>query len=215
MEPYVRVVDLWKRYGGRWILRGINLELHSGRIIYIRGSNGSGKTTLLRIIAGLTPPSRGGVTYNCSVPWRSCIGYVGHNPLLYDELTVSENLRYYSTLYGVDYSDITRSRSWTILGIDTIVDRMVSELSYGWRKRVDILRAIIHRPRVLLLDEPFTGLDPDATKSLSSLITELADDGVSVVMTSPRPDKEYLELAMEGYIIKGGALHYEQAYIHN
>ncbi|MCE4602442.1 MAG: ABC transporter ATP-binding protein [Desulfurococcales archaeon] len=205
MPIAVRVMDVWKRYGKRWILRGISVNVSDGDRIFIYGSNGSGKTTLLGIIAGLILPSKGEVKYLCGLP-RMCIGYSGHYPLLYEDLTVSENIRYYSSLYGVDPGEATSSLAWSLLFLDKVEGLRVSQLSYGWRKRVDIARALLHRPRVLLLDEPFTGLDEEASSSLGHLLLEVSRGGVAVVMTSPRLEGMYLELATRVYRIQEGVL---------
>lgn len=173
--------------------------------MFISGSNGSGKTTLLRILAGLVHPSRGSVNYNCSQYWKLCIGYSGHYPSLYEDLTVLENLRYYATLYGIP-SDHIETRAWIQLKLDSVASQTVGSLSFGWRKRVDIIRATLHRPRILLLDEPFTGLDPDASSTLSGLIDELASKGMGIIMTSPRRDDEYSRLSHREMVIRDGRL---------
>lgn len=205
MEGLVEARGLWKRLGGRWVLRDIALSLRRGEILFITGSNGSGKTTLLKILAGLVRPSRGSVVYLCRGGKR-CIGYSGHNPMLYDVMTARENLEYYATLYGIDPASIEGNPAWEGLKLDRVARRRVSELSYGWRKRVDIMRAILHDPKIILFDEPFTGLDADASSGLVEVIHWLASRGSGIVLTSPRLDREYLDLAHKVYEIVDGEL---------
>ncbi len=205
MDALVEARGLWKRLGSRWVLRDVMLSLRRGEILFITGSNGSGKTTLLRILAGLVKPSRGSVVYLCR-GGRRCIGYSGHNPMLYDVMTVRENIDYYAMLYGVDSDGIKSNPAWEGLKLDNVAERRISELSYGWRKRADIMRAILHGPEIVLFDEPFTGLDPEASSSLGEVIRWLASRRSGIVLTSPRPDREYLDLAHRVYEIVNGEL---------
>ena len=205
MDPLLEARGLWKMLGGRLVLRNVSLVLSRGEVVFITGSNGSGKTTLLRILAGLVRPSRGSVAYLCRGD-RRCIGYSGHNPMLYDVMTVRENILYYATLYGVDPASVEENPAWSGLGLGGVADRRVSELSYGWRKRADIMRAILHNPEIVLLDEPFTGLDPQASESLEGVIRWLASHGSGVILTSPRPGQEYLDLADRVYRLVDGEL---------
>jgi len=204
-EPLATVSGVWKRYNSRWVLRGVNLNVYRGDRIFILGANGSGKTTLLGVMAGLIQPSRGSISYSCGPP-KACVGYSGHYPLLYEDLTVEENIKYYSILYGVDPRSVIGSGLWSSLSLNRVEGSKVSQLSYGWRKRVDIARATLHNPQVLLLDEPFTGLDEDASGSLADILLYLSESGVGIVMTSPRPDREYVETATRIYSLRGGVL---------
>lgn len=187
----VEARDVWKRYreGGDWVLRGLSLAVEPGDRVGIAGANGSGKTTLLRIISGLLHPSRGEVLVGGaparSARARAMMGVVLHNSFLYDELSVRENLEYYSVLYGVEY-DPEGDPIVERLGLARYLDRPARELSFGWRRRADIARALLHRPRILLIDEPFTGLDEDGATGLAGLLRELSRGGVSIIATSPR-----------------------------
>ncbi len=194
---------MWKRYGDRWILKGASLALGEGDIAVVEGPNGSGKTTLLRVIAGLVPPSRGRIRVACD----GCIGYVGHQPLLYRDLTVEENMRFYAGVLGVSWQ-ATGGSVWHILGLEEYRGRRVEELSYGWRKRADLARALLARPRVLLVDEPFTGLDDEARESIKGILWEVASRGC-VLATTPRIDEDYLEIATVRYRLEDGRLEEE------
>ncbi|KSW11688.1 hypothetical protein CF15_02400 [Pyrodictium occultum] len=188
----LEAIDVWKRYDWSrgWVLRGVNLCAGAGGGVLIVGPNGSGKTTLLRILVGLTRPSRGRVLVEGQPPSlpgaRRFVGVVLHHSLLYDELTVRENLEYYARLYGVEGYEPEGDEVVEVLGLHRYLDTRAGELSFGWKKRANIARALLHRPRALVIDEPFTGLDDEASESLSSLLESLLRRGVAVVATSPQ-----------------------------
>jgi len=188
-EPLLCVKGVWKSFGRGWVLRDVNLVLRQGEAAAIMGPNGSGKTTLLRIIACLIRQTRGEVTIsglnNCSQQCRMIIGLVMDHPLLYRDLTVRENLRFYASLYGVKNYDPEADPVVEALGLRRYLDYRVNELSYGWRRRSDIARALLHRPRLLLIDEPFNGLDPEARQAVEEMLEEHVKNGGAAVMTSP------------------------------
>ena len=202
--------DVWKRYRTGWVLQGVSLSLPLGESLLILGANGSGKTTLLRIIAGLVRPTRGEVRVLGDTPLnprvRSQLGLVAHHSLLYQELTVRENLEYYARLYGVEGYEPERDPVVEALGLKRFLDRRVEELSFGWRRRADIARALLHNPRLLLIDEPFTGLDDAAQGSLAGLLNELRTRGVSIVATSPSTSVLGLLEGFKVYRVAGGRL---------
>ena len=202
--------DVWKRYRTGWVLQGVSLSLPLGESLLILGANGSGKTTLLRIIAGLVRPTRGEVRVLGDTPLnsrvRSQLGLVAHHSLLYQELTVRENLEYYARLYGVEGYEPERDPVVEALGLKRFLDRRVEELSFGWRRRADIARALLHNPRLLLIDEPFAGLDDAAQGSLAGLLNELRTRGVSIVATSPSTSVLGLLEGFKVYRVAGGRL---------
>ena len=198
----VEAVDVWKMLGGSWVLRGVSIALEAGDVVVLEGPNGSGKTTLLKILAGLLAPTRGRVVRRCG---DTCIAYVGHSPLLYRDLTVEENLRFYAGVLGAPL-DPPGSGVWARLGLEAYRSRRVEELSYGWRKRADLARALLARPRVLLIDEPFTGLDSEASEALESIISEFSGSGGAVLATTPRADERYLRVAGRRLVLRDGRL---------
>ena len=202
--------DVWKRYRTGWVLRGVSLSLEQGESLLVLGANGSGKTTLLRIIAGLVRPTRGEVRVLGGSPVepgiRSRLGLVAHHSLLYQELTVRENLEYYAKLYGVEGYEPERDPVVEALGLRAYLDRRVEELSFGWRRRADIARALLHGPSLLLIDEPFTGLDDRAQEALAGLLNELRSKRVSIVATSPSVSAVELLGGFKVYRIAGGRL---------
>ncbi len=206
------VEGVWKKYrdDAPWVLRGVDLRVRRGEAVAIVGENGSGKTTLLRVIAGLLHASKGRVLVDGapagSIEARRSIGLVLHYSLLYDEYTLAENLEYYSVLYGVEDYDPARDPVVESLGLEGYLGSRARELSYGWRRRGDIARALIHRPRLLLIDEPFTGLDRRGVSDLAGVLSGMRERGMSVVATSPRAeDLEPLEPDTV-YYLEGGRL---------
>ncbi|MCE4608887.1 MAG: ABC transporter ATP-binding protein [Desulfurococcales archaeon] len=168
------------------VLNNISLELYQGEAILITGPNGSGKTTLLRILAGVEKPDDGTVMVLgekfTSPEQKILIGVVLDRPGLYPELTVRENLDLYSRLRGASLDD----KVLDLLGLREVLDRRVDELSFGWRRRVDIARSLIGDPRILLIDEPFTGLDEEASEKVSRIMDHVRSTG-GIIATSPDP----------------------------
>ncbi len=209
-EPLVELRDVWKRYRSGWVLRGVDLVLHEGEGVLILGSNGSGKTTLLRIAAGLLRPSKGTVKVFGGSPLeprvRAGMGVVLHHSLLYSELTVRENLVYYARLYGVEGYSPESDPVVEKLGLRRFLGRRVEELSFGWRRRTDIARALLHRPRLLLIDEPFTGLDDHGQAGLAEVIGALREEGVGVIATSPSEAAARLLPGFRVYRVEAGRL---------
>ena len=169
-QPAVELRGLRRDFGDRTALAGISARLESGESLAVLGRNGSGKSTLLRILAGLLRPSGGEVNVlGFSLPKethriRGRVGYLGHAPLLYRDLSPRENLALVAALHGLDPEDAGR-RIETLLeavGMSARGDDRVAELSAGMKQRVDICRAVLHEPGLLLLDEPDAHLDTDA-----------------------------------------------------
>jgi ABC-type multidrug transport system ATPase subunit len=208
--------NISKEFLGKLVLNNVNLEIDSPRIVLIKGPNGSGKTTLIRIIAGLIQPSNGKVEIYVDgekvLDRRRIVGYVSHYPLIYDELSVKENIDFFAGLNGlkntVDYEFIKSMISG--LGLIKYLDSMVGNLSYGWKKRVDIVRALIHDPEIILLDEPFTGLDETGRQSLILLFNELLHRDKIIILTSPigdiDKDLEILSRFLDKKMLREGSL---------
>ena len=181
---------LRRDFGDRPALSGLDLRLERGQSLAVLGPNGSGKSTLLRILAGLLRPSGGEASVlGCALPketWRlrGRVGYLGHEPLLYRDLTPRENLRLAAALHGIDEA-AAEARIGGLLaavGMERRGDDRVAELSAGMRQRIDICRAVLHEPELLLLDEPDAHLDPQARERLAPLIA--AGDGRTRVIVS-------------------------------
>src|SRR5437867_7757248 len=165
-------------YGPVVALDNVSFMLAPGQTLAIFGPNGAGKTTLVKVLAGLIRPQRGTVRVDGG---RRAIGWIGHESHLYDHLTVRENLLFWASLYGVPAA-AREARAAGVaerLGLADRVERPVWSLSRGLAQRAAIARALIHDPRVLLLDEPFTGLDLAAAAELRALLGELRGGGAS------------------------------------
>ncbi len=181
---------LVKVFDYRPVLRGIDLRVRPGETLAILGANGSGKTTLLRLISTLLAPTRGSLTWfgDPSAPpqaTRRRIGLVPHESLLYDSLTVRENLVFYGGLYAV-----APSRVESVLdehALAPLAARRVRVLSRGQRQQVNLARALLHAPDLLILDEPYTGLDVGAAGRLTSTLRACAARGCAVILTTHDP----------------------------
>lgn len=188
----IEIQGLVKAYGLQPVLRKLDLRIERGEFVALLGPNGSGKSTLLRQLAGLTPPNAGSITIGgWSLPReaaavRAQIGMVSHKLLLYDNLTARENLHFFARLYDLSPDD-ARSRIETLLaqvGLQRRGNDLVRTYSRGMQQRLSIARALLHRPHVLLLDEPYTGLDQDASQVLDGLLREAHAEGHTIVMTT-------------------------------
>jgi heme exporter protein A len=173
-DAAVALRDVGRAYGERVALAGVTLSLPAGRTLAVFGANGAGKTTLLRILATLLRPHSGEVTVlGCRLPrdaWkaRGRIGLLGHEPLLYRDLSARENLRFHARLH-----DVPAARGEALLdavGLTLRADEPVRSLSRGMAQRVAICRAVLHEPELLLLDEPLANLDPGAAGAVAPLI---------------------------------------------
>ena len=186
----ISAVGLRKDYGDRTVLRGVGVSVSWGQTAVLFGPNGAGKTTLLRILAGLSRPDAGDVHIaglrmrRSGGRARTRVGFVGHQTLLYSDLTCRENLAFYAKLYGIDRPASRIDDVLDRLNLADRVDRRVRTLSHGMQKRLSVARAILHEPAVLLLDEPESGLDTDSVASLGRLLNDWAVSGKSALLTT-------------------------------
>jgi heme exporter protein A len=188
----IEVRNLTKVFGLNPVLRGVDLDVARGEFLTLLGPNGSGKTTLLRILSALARPTSGTVRIGgWELPGeadyvRAQLGVVSHLPLLYDTLTAEENLLFFARLYDIP-ADERRERIEVILrrvGLWKRARDIVQTYSRGMQQRLAIARAILHDPAVLILDEPYTGLDVDAASLLDHLLRDVAIAGRTVIMTT-------------------------------
>src|SRR5512137_579306 len=186
----IEVLELVKTFGLKPVLRGVNFRAEPGEFVALLGPNGAGKTTMLRILASLSRPTRGEVRVagyllpSQASDVRRLLGVVSHQPLLYGDLTAEENLRFYARMYAL--SDVRRrvDEALSTVGLEARRGDLVRQFSRGMQQRLAIGRALIHDPQVMLLDEPYTGLDQDASVMLDGLLRHVAAGGRTVVMTS-------------------------------
>ncbi len=167
----ISVTNLIKQFGRFAALRGVNTEFDAGKFHVILGDNGAGKTTLLRALAGLADPTRGAVLIYGKTPREACreIGYMAHPSLLYDEMSGMENLRYFARLYEIAGDERCRQVIRAV-GLDPELSRPVGQYSQGMRQRMSLARTILHDPRILLLDEPFSNVDVNSAREMVGLL---------------------------------------------
>jgi ABC-type multidrug transport system ATPase subunit len=151
----------------------------------LRGENGAGKSTLLRMIAGLNEPTEGNILIY-GIPNKQALermGYMAHAPLLYDELSGMENLRFFAQLYGIS-SDALLTKAMERVGLDPKLERRVGQYSQGMRQRLSLARAIFHEPKLLLLDEPFSNVDPDSALQIATLLAGMRSAGATILLVT-------------------------------
>jgi heme exporter protein A len=189
-EPLIAMRNVYKRYGRKTVLRGVDLAVPAGQVMALLGANGAGKTTLMRLVAGLATPSSGEITLGgvsikrAGPELRRYIGVVSHLPLVYDHLSGYENLAFFARLY--DLTNAEARIEAVLRAVDLWIPRRdpVRTYSRGMVQRLAIARAILHDPPVLLLDEPDTGLDQASAELLHGLITRLGAASRAILLTT-------------------------------
>lgn len=212
----VRTRALRKAFGALVAVNGLDLEIQRGEVFGLLGPNGSGKTTTIRMLCGLVVPTSGSaevagfdVTHDAERV-RTRIGYMSQRYGLYDDLTVSENLRFYSAVYGVLGEDRDRvlAEHAEEAGLTDRLKQMAGTLSGGWKQRLALACATAHRPDLLFLDEPTAGVDPAARRTFWENIYRLAERGTTVLVTTHYMDEaercQRLAFLSRGYLIALG-----------
>jgi len=185
----VRLADVSRHFGRRRAVSHVSLTARSGDIIGLLGPNGAGKSTLIGMLATLVTPTSGTITYGgrpartLGGALRASIGLLAHELSLYPDLTARQNLALFAGLYGLPV-DETADRALTTSGLFDRADDVVSAFSRGMRQRLALERALLHRPRLVLMDEPFTGLDDAAVGAVRGRLQAIAADGAIVVVTT-------------------------------
>jgi len=189
-QPVIVLQNLVKFFGRFAALRDISDSFAPGKLYVVVGDNGAGKSTLLRVVAGLMQPSQGSVTLLGSPNVRDVahrIGYMGHAPLLYDELDGMENLRYFAGLYGFGDDAVCRDAIRQV-GLDPALERRVGQYSQGMRQRLSLARAVLHNPDLMLLDEPFSNVDVHSARDMAAILGRVRDQGKTIfVVTHQAP----------------------------
>ena len=188
----IEVEQLSKVYGALPALKGLDFSVTRGECVALLGANGSGKSTLLRLLSGLSKPSAGTVRIGGwelpreAMAIRAQIGLVAHRPLLYENLTARENLAFFGRMYGMQRTD-REARGKTLLrqvGLARRADTLVRTFSRGMKQRLSIARALLHGPDVLLLDEPYSGLDRSAADSLDALLAAAQQEERTIILST-------------------------------
>ena len=214
MSAIIQVEGLSKAYSYKLALKQVSFEVERQSFLGILGHNGSGKSTLIKLLCGLSKPTSGHITIGgWSIPQelgavRAQIGLVSHALMLSPMLTARENLRFYGQLYDVPSLDERMSQLLEMVGLARFADQPIKTFSRGMQQRLSIARAFLHQPAILLLDEPFTGLDQTASKMLISQLEQAQTDGRTIVMVTHQ-----VELALQYcdrlLVLSRGQLQYE------
>lgn len=203
-EPVIKAINLSKRYGDIQALKGINIEIMRGEFCVIAGPNGAGKTTFLRIIYGDTDPSDGKIFL---APLSTPIGVMPQEAGLYEDLTVWEHVYYLTLLKGV--KNCKENAEWAIevAGLERVKNRLIRDLSGGYKRRVSLAQALSGSDDLLLLDEPTSGLDPEARKMMLDSIKDLHKKGATIIFTTHYLDEIEREIDRLVIFNKGEIIH--------
>jgi heme exporter protein A len=211
LEPVIRVIDVRKVFGLLPVLDGVSLEVRGGEAVALLGANGAGKTTLLKILATLLRPTRGTATIaghdvaQDPEAVRPLLGVVAHGAWVYDDLTARENLRFWSTLNSLDAGPDDVAGALGGVGLERVADARVRTFSAGMKRRLSLARVMLTQPRVLLLDEPFAGLDQRAKKWLEGRLEALKGAGAALLMVTHSFGRE-LGIADRLAVLAGGRI---------
>ena len=211
LESIIRVTDVRKVFGLLPVLDGVSLEVRGGEAVALLGANGAGKTTLLKILATLLRPTRGTASIaghdvaRAPESVRPLIGVVAHGAWVYDDLTARENLRFWATLGGLEAGADDVAAALAGVGLERAADARVRTFSAGTKRRLSLARVMLARPRVLLLDEPFAGLDQRAKKWLEGRLEAFKAAGAALLMVTHSLGRE-LGVADRLAVLAGGRI---------
>ena len=198
MPALLNLESVSKRFGFRNILNNINFSLDAGEFVVLIGNNGAGKSTLLRIISSLMKPSNGGITFRGTkqkdniLEWLRIMGSITHESRLYLDLNSKDNLRLYGTLYGVEHLNSKVDSVLEEIDLSHVAQLPVRNFSSGMTKRLMIGRLMLYQPEILILDEPYTGLDQNSFRWFQEYLLEFHQQGGTVLMATHQ-----LELVLE------------------
>jgi heme exporter protein A len=207
-NPVVDATGLVRVFGGRRAVDGVDLRIAAGECLALFGPNGAGKTTLLRLLAGLLAPTAGscrvgGVSLRAGRSARAQVGLISHASMLYGALTARENVEFAARMYGLRDAVGAARRVLQLMRVTDRSETPVRALSRGLQQRVSIARAIVHEPRLLLCDEPYTGLDDVGSAALTAVLAERRDRGASLLLVTHNLG-EGLALATHAAIMRRG-----------
>ena len=208
--PLVEAASLTRSFGTRRAVDRVTLTIGAGECLALFGPNGAGKTTLLRLLAGLLRPTSGeakvdGVVLPGGAAARAAVGLISHQTMLYPALTALENVVFAARLHGVPDATSAARAALGRLAIADRADTPVRALSRGMQQRVTVARALVHSPRVLLLDEPFTGLDDAGSTTLAGTLAQLAREGAALLLVT-HDVREGLALATHVAVMRRGTV---------
>ena len=208
--PLLEAAGLTRSFGTRRAVDQVSLTIAAGECLALFGPNGAGKTTLLRLLAGLLRPTSGtarvdGVALPGGAAGRAAVGLISHQTMLYPALTALENVQFAARLHGVPNASAAARAALGRLAIADRADTPVRALSRGMQQRVTVARALVHSPRILLLDEPFTGLDDAGASTLAETLAALAREGAALLLVT-HDVREGLSLATHVAVMRRGAI---------
>jgi len=180
----IKANNLSKSFNGNRIFSGIEFNVEKSRILGVVGNNGSGKTTLLKIVVGIINSDTGSINFKEKIK----LDFLGHENMLYQNFSISENINFFSEISGFKISSELQDEMNKALGLQNILGKKISDLSYGQRKKASMLRSLISNPDLLVLDEPFSNLDSESTDSFISILKKLKKSGKSIIISSNRKD---------------------------
>jgi len=210
-EPLIQFSKVNKKYGHIHALRDVSVSFEKGEFISVFGPNGAGKSTFLKLLCTMTSPSSGDILYEGTPlrklkdDFRSRFGVISHQPFLYSELTAMENLRFYSKLYGVQNIDDRIKELLTKVELYKRRNDKVRGYSRGMLQRLSITRSLLHNPDIVVLDEPYTGLDTHASDILTKILMELFDEKRTILMVTHNMKQGY-DAASRLAIIRRGKI---------
>ena len=211
----IRTLNVDKSIDGRTILRDVSINISAGQLVALLGANGTGKSTLLRILATLVPPSSGRVELfgqpatATSVELRRRIGLIGHQSMLYRDLSARENLEFFARLYDVADPSGRAKQMLDMIGLAERSTDPVRNFSRGMVQRVSIARALLHDPELILADEPFAGLDAPSIDALEQLLASLNDAGKTILLVN-HDIEQSLRIADHAIVLRGGRVTIDQ-----
>lgn len=215
--PALEIVQLKKKYASLEALRGVDFRLHQGERLAFLGPNGAGKTTLIRTLAGRTKPTSGeikllGLPIRAS-DTRDALGLVPQDLALYGDLTTRENLLAFGKFHGVTGRELRKRVAWALewTGLKDRKDHLVNGFSGGMKRRVNLACGVLHRPKIILLDEPTVGVDPQSRERIFTMLDQLNADGASILLTTHHLDEaeqrsDRIVILDQGKVIADGTI---------
>ncbi len=202
MEAIIKVDSLVKKFGDFIANDHLSFHVNKGEIFGFLGANGAGKTTAMKILSGISAPTSGEVyvagynVYKDREKIKKSIGYMSQRFSLYEDLTIYENIRFFAAIYGITGNQFKQRANDLLerLGLDESQNQLISSLSLGWKQKLAFSVAIFHKPAIVFLDEPTSGVDPVARRQLWEMIYEAADQGITIFVTTHYMDEaEYCD----------------------
>jgi heme exporter protein A len=210
----IHIDGLSKSFGSLQALSGIDLSVGEGEFLTIFGPNGAGKTTLLRILSSLTKPTAGRILvagHDIRIEpqkIRESVGFISHQPFLYESLSAFENIRFFASMYGISNAEEKATEVIRKVGLENRTHDLVRTFSSGMKQRLAVARAIVHDPRILLLDEPYSGLDQHGTRIFNEMLKLLKTQKRTILMTTHNISEGF-ELSDRVAILSNGKFVFE------